>query len=103
MSWQQIAAANRYLEGERGTVHKDWGGRLPIALAFPNTYYVGMSSLAVHSLYRMWNAQDDIVCERVFADPENPPLSLESGALLDYFPIVAFSISSPSEYNNAFL
>jgi radical SAM superfamily enzyme YgiQ (UPF0313 family) len=98
VSWQQVASASRYLESERGTVCKDWGGRLPIALAFPNTYYLGMSSLAVHSLYRLWNARDDIVCERVFVDEFHPPLSLESAAPLDYFPVVAFSISYEMDY-----
>ncbi|MGD8473430.1 MAG: radical SAM protein [Anaerolineae bacterium] len=100
MSWQQVAAVNRYLDAERGTIHKDWGGRLPIALVFPNTYYVGMSSLAVHSLYGLWNARDDIVCERVFVDPETLPISLESAAPLDYFPVLAFSISFEVDYFN---
>ncbi|MEJ2734388.1 MAG: radical SAM protein [Anaerolineae bacterium] len=109
MSWQQIASANRLLENEQGTIHKDWGGRLPIALVFPNTYYVGMSSLAVQTLYRLWNARDDVVCERVFTDPGDQsrsvrdpagPLSLESSAPLDYFPLVAFSIAYEMDYFN---
>ncbi len=109
MSWQQIDSANRLLENEQGTIHKDWGGRLPIALAFPNSYYLGMSSLAVHTLYRLWNARDDIVCERVFADPlaqdrslRDPagPRSLESSAPLDYFPVVAFSIAYEMDFFN---
>jgi radical SAM superfamily enzyme YgiQ (UPF0313 family) len=99
MTWQQIEQVKRRLENERGTIHRDWGGRLPIALAFPNTYYLGMSSLALHTLYRLWNSRDDVVCERVFTDL-TPPLSLESGALLDYFPIVAFSISYEVDYFN---
>ena len=37
---------------EEGAVVKDWGGRIPIALTFPNSYYVGMSSLAFQLLYR---------------------------------------------------
>jgi len=98
VSWQQVAAISRRLERERGAVHKDWGGRLPIALTFPNSYYVGMSSLAVHTLYRMWNAHDDMVCERVFAEPPGPPLSLESAVPLDYFPVVAFTISYEVDY-----
>ncbi|MCS7039428.1 MAG: hypothetical protein NZP34_07490, partial [Caldilineales bacterium] len=56
------------LARETGTVYKDWGGRLPIALAFPNTYYVGMSSLALQVLYRRFNEHPDVVCERVFWD-----------------------------------
>jgi radical SAM superfamily enzyme YgiQ (UPF0313 family) len=99
MTWQQIEEAKRRLANERGTIHRDWGGRLPIALVFPNTYYLGMSSLALHALYRLWNSRDDVVCERVFTDL-TPPLSLESGAPLDYFPVVAFSISYEMDYFN---
>jgi len=107
MSWQRIASAQQILAKERGTVHKDWGGKLPIALVFPNTYYLGMSSLAVHSLYSVWNRRDDVVCERVFAEFVGPPAlgqrlavphALESGAPLDYFPVVAFSISYEMDY-----
>jgi radical SAM superfamily enzyme YgiQ (UPF0313 family) len=99
VSWQQVAQVQHLLENEQGTIRKDWGGRLPIALVFPNTYYVGMSSLALHSLYRLWNARDDSVCERVFNDAR-PPTSLESGAPLDYFPVVAFSVSYEMDYFN---
>ena len=97
MTWQQISEAQTLLEQEQGTVVKDWGGRLPIGLVFPNTYYLGMSNLAVHTLYRLWNECDDTVCERVFTDL-TPPLSLESGAPLDYFPVVAFSIAYEMDY-----
>ncbi|MGD9048747.1 MAG: radical SAM protein [Anaerolineae bacterium] len=109
MTWEQIAAIGHLLESEWGTVRKDWGGRLPIALIFPNSYYVGMSSLAVHSLYRLWNARQDVVCERVFSAPPGPgrsaqgstmPVALESGAPLDYFPVLAFSISYEMDYLN---
>src|SRR5512136_2061491 len=104
MTWPQIAAADHLLANERGTIQKDWGGRLPIALIFPNTYYLGMSSLAVHTLYRLWNARNDVVCERVFADSvlskqkSTPPLSLESGSPLGYFPILAFSVTYELDY-----
>ncbi|HSR29480.1 MAG TPA: radical SAM protein [Anaerolineae bacterium] len=109
MTWHQIAAANRLLEKERGAIRKDWGGRLPVALVFPNSYYLGMSSLAVHTLYRMWNDRDDVVCERVFAGllgqevfgkNLGQPYSLESAATLDYFPVVALSISYEMDYFN---
>jgi radical SAM superfamily enzyme YgiQ (UPF0313 family) len=99
MTWQQMAEAKRLVENERGTIRRDWGGRLPIALVFPNTYYLGMSNLAVHTLYRLWNARDDVVCERVFTDLM-PPLSLESGSPLDYFPVVALSIAYEMDYFN---
>ena len=37
---------------------------------FPNTYWVGMSNLGFQTVYRLFNAQDDIVCERVFLPPK---------------------------------
>ena len=109
MSRQQITDLARILGRERGTIHKDWGGRLPIALAFPNTYYLGMSSLALHSLYGLWNARQDVVCERVFSTPSSrgrhqrnteSPLTLESNSPLDYFPVIAFSVSYEMDYFN---
>jgi radical SAM superfamily enzyme YgiQ (UPF0313 family) len=93
------AGTDRLLARERGTIHKDWGGRLPIALVFPNRYYLGMSSLALQALYRYWNDQAEIACERVFTD-FSPPISLESGAPLDHFPVVAFSLSYEMDYFN---
>lgn len=99
MTWQQIEQTKRFLARERGAITKDWGGKLPIALVFPNTYYLGMSNLAIHSLYALWNARDDTVCERVFTDL-TPPLSLESGSPLDYFPVIAFSIAFEMDYFN---
>lgn len=99
MTWRLAARARHILEQERGTISKNWGGRLPVALVFPNTYHVGMSSLAVHTLYGLWNSRPDIVCERVFTD-WMPPASLETGAPLHYFPVVALSISHETDYFN---
>jgi radical SAM superfamily enzyme YgiQ (UPF0313 family) len=114
MKRKPIAEGQKLLSLERGTIRKDWGGKLPIALAFPNSYYVGMSSLAVHALYRLWNARDDVACERVFArqptglgtsggkhrtkSDEPVPHSLESGAPLDFFPVIAFTVSYELDY-----
>ena len=90
---------------EEGAVVKDWGGRLPVALTFPNSYYVGMSSLAFQLLYRWLNAEHDVVCERIFwqkgaAASEQPLLSLESGRTADSFDIWAFTISWEMDYFN---
>ena len=54
------------LPEESGAVYKDWGGRMAVALTMPNSYYVGMSSLALQLLYRTFNAEPDVVCERIF-------------------------------------
>ena len=54
------------LQREVGYIRKPHGGRLRVALAFPNTYFVGMSNLGFQTVYRLFNELDDVVCERVF-------------------------------------
>ena len=58
--------SSRLLEREVGHVRKPHAGRLRVALAFPNTYYVGMSNLGFQAVYRLFNDLEDVVCERVF-------------------------------------
>ena len=93
------------LPAEAGTVVKDWGGRITVALSMPNTYYVGMSSLALQLLYRWFNAEVDVVCERVFwekgaAQAGKPLLALESGTPVAEFDVWAFTISWEMDYFN---
>ena len=93
------------LAREEGTVIKDWGGRLPIALVYPNSYYIGMSNLGLHTLYSLLNRHRDIVCERFFWERDNqerktPPVSIESRRPLSDFNVVAFTISYEVDYFN---
>jgi radical SAM superfamily enzyme YgiQ (UPF0313 family) len=87
---------------EEGTIVKDWGGRLPVALIYPNSYYLGMSNLGVHAIYKLLNNNLRIVCERVFLDTaeKNTPIALESGRPLTDFAVLAFSISYELDYFN---
>jgi radical SAM superfamily enzyme YgiQ (UPF0313 family) len=103
MKWSTIAAAKRIVEHEQGTICKEWGGRLPVALVYPNTYRVGMSSLALQSLYRLLNARPDVVCERAFCGYRRPqdtpaPLSLETQRPLRDFAVLATSFSFELDY-----
>src|ERR671923_1379423 len=66
---QDIDIQRQRLGREQGTVRKDWGGRVPIALCYPNSYAVGMCNLGFQSVYTLFNAQKSFVCERVFAEP----------------------------------
>jgi radical SAM superfamily enzyme YgiQ (UPF0313 family) len=98
------------LAAEQGTVRKDWGGRVSIALVYPNTYPVGMSNLGFQTIYRHLNALPDVVCERVFLpDPADldemrrtstPPLSLESHRPLTDFQLIGFSVTYEGDYIN---
>jgi radical SAM superfamily enzyme YgiQ (UPF0313 family) len=101
MGWEEIAKARRRLSREQGTVIKDWGGKVPIALVYPNSYYLGMSNLGVHAVYSLLNGYDNIVGERVFWEGEGgSPISLESQRPLSDFATVVFSISYELDYFN---
>jgi radical SAM superfamily enzyme YgiQ (UPF0313 family) len=89
----------QWLSREQGTIIKDWGGRVPIALIYPNSYYVGMSNLGVHAVYSLLNSYGDIVCERAFWEKE-PILSVESQRPLSDFAALAFSITYELDYFN---
>jgi len=105
MGWDEIKKARRRLSREQGTIIKDWGGRVPIALVYPNAYYLGMSNLGIHALYSLLNSYNQVVCERAFWEAENkasqsPPVSLESQRPLSDFAAVVFSISYELDYFN---
>lgn len=105
MTWTKTAEAKQILNKEIGTVIKDWGGKLPIALAYPNSYYVAMSSLALQILYTRFNARPDVVCERVFWDQGGwqagrPLRSLETQQRVDEFAVWAFTISYEMDFFN---
>lgn len=88
------------LLGEKGTIRKKWGGRIPVLVVFPNSYHVGMSNLATHILYRTLNDRDDVVCERLFYEEGRPLVSLESSRTLSSFEIVFFTLSFELDYPN---
>jgi radical SAM superfamily enzyme YgiQ (UPF0313 family) len=101
---------SRLLEREIGYVRKAHAGRLRVALAFPNTYHVGMSNLGFQTAYRLFNALDDVVCERVFLPgrSELPAArmrpgslaTLESGTPVRDVDALAFSVSFEWDYTN---
>src|SRR4029453_2964844 len=66
MSWTLKKKAQTLLAQEEGAIRKDWGGRIPIALTYPNTYAVGMSNLGFQTIYWHLNQMPDVVCEGVF-------------------------------------
>ncbi len=105
MGWDKIKKARRRLSREQGTIIKDWGGRIPIALVYPNSYYIGMSNLGLHALYSLLNSYSQVVGERAFWEVENrdsrsPALCLESQRPLSDFAVVAFSVSYELDYFN---
>ena len=108
MSWKIIERYRRILAAEKGTTTKNWGGKLPVCLVYPNRYRTAMSNLGLQTVYAQLNSFPDIVCERAFLpDPEElkeygksgtPLLSLESQRPLCDFAVIAFSVSFESDY-----
>jgi len=107
MSWYLRKKIKNFLSQERGTIYKS-GAEISVALVFPNTYYVGMSSLGFQTVYGLLNRRRDTVCERIFLPekedwPEylrtnTPIFSWESFRPLYEFDIVGFSISYELDY-----
>jgi radical SAM superfamily enzyme YgiQ (UPF0313 family) len=106
----QPGRASDVLSREVGYIRKPHGGRLRVALAFPNTYFVGMSNLGFQTVYRLFNELDDVVCERVFLPGKQelqaalasgkPIRTVESDTPIRDFDVVAFSVSFEWDYTN---
>ena len=88
----------------------DPGGRLSLAVMFPNTYQVGMANLGLHTIYRLVNARPDALCERAFlpgraeeplyAKTGAPLLTLESSKPVASFDLVLASLCFENDAPN---
>ncbi|MFA5055504.1 MAG: TIGR03960 family B12-binding radical SAM protein [Dehalococcoidia bacterium] len=101
----------RYTGGEWNSVVKDWGSTdVKIALAYPDTYEIGMSNLGLSILYHLVNNEPYALAERVYApwidmrdamkSAAIPLFSLESKRPLRDFDIVGFSLGYELTYTN---
>jgi radical SAM family uncharacterized protein len=110
MSRKLKEKCDRLLQAERGTVLKPQGAEVAVALAYPNTYHVGMSNLGLHQIYSILNKREDTACERVFLPDEEDRgeygksgarlATLESGRPVRECDILAFSVSFEQDYLN---
>lgn len=95
----------RFVDTEIGTIHKHTGGRIRVAIGYPNRYHVGMSNLGFQSTYRLFNEIEHVTCERFFL-PENALqatgriTTIESGTPVSEFDIIAFSVSFENDFPN---
>ena len=99
----------KILAKERGRLYRNPRGRgLDVALAYPNTYHVGMSSLGFQAVYQLFNIQPGVTCERVFIPDVNiensfqnkPLVTLESQTQVSEFDLLAFSVSFETDFMN---
>ncbi|MFW9990504.1 MAG: B12-binding domain-containing radical SAM protein [Candidatus Odinarchaeota archaeon] len=76
-----------------------------IALVYPSTYSIGMSSLGLKLLYSYFNSRDSVACERFFFNPASSGYqairSVETGSPLKQFDVIAFTMQFELDYVNA--
>jgi radical SAM superfamily enzyme YgiQ (UPF0313 family) len=110
MAWEIRKLHDAVLSREVGAKRKERGGRLRVALVYPNRYAAGMSNLGFLSIHARINERRDALCERAFlpsgaeervlAARRLPLSTLESGSALKDFDVVAFSLSYENDLLN---
>lgn len=109
-----VEKPSRYIGGEINSKKKSGlDVRLRVALAFPDTYEIGMSHFGMQILYHVLNARPDIAAERVFAPGpdmagclaayEMPLFTLETRRPLFSFDILGFSLLYELNYTNVLM
>jgi radical SAM family uncharacterized protein/radical SAM-linked protein len=109
--FSRIKRPSRYIGDEVHTITKDPSDvEVSIALAFPDTYEIGMSHVGLKILYHILNSLGWLSAERVFApwvDLEHelkrralPLTSLESERPLSEFDLIGFSLQHELCYTN---
>ncbi len=107
-SWELRNLAKKRLMEEVGTLRKQ--APLRVALCYPSTYHVAMSSLGYQTIYREIHLHRDAAAERAFL-PDGPEeyrssrtavFSYEGETPLGDFPVLAFSVSYELEIPGIF-
>ena len=89
-----VNTIHQMLEAERRVLDVTTAGRLRVGIGYPNTYRVGMSSLAFQWAVELAASCGDTGVERFFADPGvNFGRTLESGAAIGDLDVLAWSCS----------
>jgi len=107
----QVNRPARYTGGEWNSVTKDWENTaVKMALAYPDTYEIGMSNMALPILHDLLNRQPGALAERVYApwvdmeaqmrERDIPLFSLETRRPLRDFDIIGFSLGYELTYTN---
>lgn len=85
--------------GRGAPLPKEWGGRLPVALIFPERADHALSTLGWQVVYRVLAARDELAVERFFWDSTSPrPRSVDSGRDLGLYPLLLFSLNFEGDF-----
>ncbi|MHA1838868.1 MAG: radical SAM protein [Candidatus Ranarchaeia archaeon] len=88
---------------EINVIRKAWRKTpIKIALCYPNEYRAGIASLAIQTLYRRFNSEPDVLCDRYYTGSSAlqliPPYTIESNRHLSEYDVLAFSLQYESDY-----
>ena len=106
-----VERPGRYVGLERNVTRKELSAcAVTVALAFPDTYEIGMSHTGLKILYEIVNRRERFACERVYApwvDLEArmreggiPLFTVESCAPVADFDVLGFSLQAEVNYSN---
>lgn len=108
MDWALKRELREQLAAEEGYYIYPAGMRTRFALAYPNSYFVGMSNLGLHIIYKLLNERGDTACERVFLpdrekiiryeNTRTPLMSVETQTPLCEFDLLGFAVSYEMDY-----
>ncbi len=88
----KIEKPARYIGNEVNAVIKDKDKvAIRFAMCFPDVYEIGMSHLGIQILYGMFNAMEDVWCERVYS----PWLDLDAVMRREHIPLFALESQEP--------
>ena len=87
-----IEKPERYIGNEVNAVIKDKSKvQVRFAMCFPDVYEIGMSHLGIQILYGMFNAMEDVWCERVYS----PWVDLDQIMRREQIPLFALESQEP--------
>lgn len=90
----------KFFFDEQGQKPQRFGKSFTTVLIYPNTYYIGMSSIGFQHIYSLVNKHPDFYADRAFLSEKSPIRSHETGMPLKNFNILFFSISYELDYIN---
>ena len=91
--------ADRKISFEKGFV-PNINKPLSMALCYPNSYYVAMSSVGFQSMYYHINSHPSMFCDRTVCEDNQPLMGLMTKQPIGNFDIIAFSVSYELDYFN---
>ncbi len=106
-----VEKPERYIGNEINSVFKDPSKvDIRFAMCFPDVYEIGMSHLGIQILYSMFNAREDVWCERVYSpwpdleavlkEKKIPLFALESQDKVKDFDFLGITIQYEMCYTN---